>query len=98
MRLLSSAVLAAIAGWVLPSLVLGQSAGVQEKTCDKAPVTAAPTKPETGPKSGTAPGNSGSTGWTGGTGGSNIGTTAAGPTKGSEQNHPPTAQGLDPTK
>jgi hypothetical protein len=37
----------------------------------------------------------GSTGWTGGTGGSNIGTSADGPTKGSNADQPATAQGLD---
>jgi hypothetical protein len=63
--------------------------------------TAAPAKPSTdtakGPDSGTK--NMGSTGWSGGgMGGSHNDTTQAGPTPGSNTQHPATAEGLDPTK
>ena len=53
----------------------------------------APTPLKDGPNSGTS--NPASTGWTGGTGGSHNGTTAAGPTPGSQQYQPPVAKGLD---
>lgn len=75
-----------------------QPSSEQRTDCQKAAPSASATPSENGPASGTAPGNAGSTGWSGGTGGSHIGTTPSGPTKGSEQDHPATAKGLDPTK
>jgi len=69
-----------------------------KQECQKAAPSPSATAPENGPSSGTAPGNAGSTGWSGGTGGSHIGTSPSGPTKGSEQDHPATAKGLDPTR
>jgi hypothetical protein len=54
------------------------------------------TAPQTGPASGTSPGNEGSTGWTGGTGGSFTGTSNHAPTPGSPSDQPATVQGVNP--
>ena len=78
--------------------VVAQPASEPKTDCQKAAPAPSATAPETGPSSGTAPGNAGSTGWSGGAGGSHMGTSPSGPTKGSEQDHPATAKGLDPTK
>lgn len=87
-----------------PLAAMGQpapAAGDREPAsrCQSAPPTLSATPPATGSAhSGTAPGGMGSTGWSGGTGGSHIGTSPAGPTAASPNQHPQTAQGLDPTR
>jgi hypothetical protein len=83
---------------LVSGVAVAQPPSEQRTGCEKASPSASATPPENGPSSGTAPGNAGSTGWSGGTGGSHIGTSPSGPTKGSEQDHPATARGLDPTK
>ena len=98
MRYRILAVLAVYPFLLSTTVAMGQSAPGPKTDCQKADPVISPTKPEAGPSSGTAPGNAGSTGWTGGTGGSHIGTSPSGPTQGSEQDHPATAKGLDPTK
>jgi hypothetical protein len=75
------------------SLACAQAPAQTEGKCAGAPPATSPTPLKDGPNSGTS--NPSSTGWTGGTGGSQNGTTAAGPTPGSEQYQPPVARGLD---
>lgn len=76
-------------------LAVGQAAPPSPPNCENAARTDSATPLKAGRASGTDPGSMGSTGWTGGTGGSNIGTSADGPTKGSNSDQPATAQGLD---
>jgi hypothetical protein len=97
MRSLVTAIFALSTLALIPVAAQAQSTE-PKKDCQSAPSTTATTPPTTGPSSGSTPGNARSTGWTGGTGGSHMGTTPSGPTKGSEQDHPTTAKGLDPTK
>lgn len=93
-----AACLAAQLSFLIPApSVLAQSPPAPSTDCP-ALAKKAPTPSETGPSSGTVPGNAGSTGWSGGMGGTHMDTTPSGPAPGSEQQHPPTAQGLDPTK
>jgi hypothetical protein len=85
---------AALAGlFASCSLASAQAPAQTDRTCAGAPSATSPTPLKDGPNSGTS--NPASTGWTGGTGGSHNGTTAAGPTPGSEQYQPPVAGGLD---
>ena len=82
-----------------PSAGFAQSppATTPSKDCVAAEKTA-PTPSQTGPQSGTAPGNTGVTGWTNGLGGTHTDTTPSGPLPGAGTAHSPTARGLDPTK
>lgn len=73
------------------------AAGQSPSGCsNKAEPGHAATPPNPGDASGTNPGSTGSTGWTGGTGGSNIGTSQHAPTPGSPNEHPKTAEGVNP--
>jgi hypothetical protein len=75
------------------SLAFAQAPAQTDGTCAGAPPTTSPTPLKDGPNSGAS--NPVSTAWTGGTGGAHNGTTAAGPSPGSEQYQPPVARGLD---
>ena len=97
--MLKCAVAMVAAPWAafLAASVAFAQAPAPSKDC-AAPERQASTPSEEGPSSGTKPGNAGSTGWSGGIGGTHMDTTPSGPRPGSEQQHPPTAQGLDPIK
>ena len=87
--------IALIASTLASGGALAQAATPAAKDCPSTTERKSPTPSETGPRSGTAPGNAGSSGWSGGMGGTHTDTTPSGTLPGSGQYQPPTAEGLD---